>query len=464
MMTKPRLPYFLCTLILGLSSMLVANKPINNPEPEILYAKYCGSCHGRKLESFKSRTWTMGQTEKAIIAVVQKGIADKGMPAFEKTINQKQSQELAAYIMTQSKLPQEMSKEVSLYSSREMRIGTETIFTEAQVPWDIESLPDSSLLISDRDGELFVWHQNGTSSTITGVPVVHSKGQGGLLDICLHPGFEKNRQLYISYSKPVVVDGKNWSTTAVIKATLGNGRLDNVVEIFEARPYFPTNHHYGSRMAFDKQGYLYISVGDRGRENENPQNLESDCGKTHRLKDDGSIPEDNPFYNTPKARKSIFTYGHRNPQGIAYEESTGKMWVNEHGPRGGDEVNILAAGNNYGWPITCYGINYDGSTITQDKTKEGITNPEVVWIPSIAPCDGSFVTSDMYYPWKGNFLVPSLSFSYLNRCIVKEGKVVDQEKLFEDIGRMRSIEEGNDGFIYIGLENPGRIVRLRPLW
>lgn len=451
-------------LLMGLTTMVWGKDTANKPDPIDLYAKYCGSCHGRKLESFKSRTWTLGQTQKAIAQVMQKGIAEKGMPAFEKVMDQKQSEALADYILAQSKLPKEPSTGDELYATQEMRIATETVFTGAGVPWDIESLPDSSLLISDRDGDLFIWHQNGESQPVTGVPLVHAKGQGGLLDLCLHPDFEQNKQLYISYSKPVEVDGKNWSTTAVIKATLSDAKLTNILEIFEAKPYFPTNHHYGSRMAFDKQGYLYISVGDRGRENENPQNLESDCGKIHRLKEDGTIPEDNPFYQTPKARKSIFTYGHRNPQGIAFEETTGKIWVNEHGPRGGDEVNILNAGSNYGWPITCYGINYDGTTITQDKTKEGISNPEVVWIPSIAPGDGSFVTSDLYYPWKGNFMVPSLSFSYLNRCVVKNGKVTNQEKLFEDIGRMRSIEQGDDGFIYIGLENPGRVVRLRPLW
>lgn len=446
----------------------LAYKPTSNApsadDPATLYQQYCGSCHGRKLESFRSRTWQHGNTQEAISEIINYGVTDKGMPSYGKLLNENQRVALAKYLLEQSKISLEKTESEEIYSSAEIKLATEVVFTGAEVPWDIESLPDSSLLISDRDGQLFHKKKNGEVIEIKGIPVVHNKGQGGLLDVCLHPSFVSNQQLFFSYSKPVNVDGKTWSTTAVCSAILMGNQLQDIKEIFEAKPYFPTNHHYGSRLAFDENGLLYITVGDRGRENENPQNLQSDCGKVHRINTDGSIPKDNPFYGRTDLKQSIFTYGHRNPQGIAYNKEQKRMWVNEHGPRGGDEVNLLQPASNFGWPITCYGINYDGTIITQDKTKDGINNPEVVWIPSIAPCDAVFVSSDLYYPWQGNYMVPSLSFGYLNRCIVKDGKVVDQEKLLEDIGRMRSIEQGSDGFIYIGLENPGRVLRLRPLW
>jgi len=433
-------------------------------DPEIHYNLYCASCHGRRLESFKSRVWTVGKNPASINTVIRQGSADKAMPAFAQLLTEDQTTALATFILQQSQLPIENESGDELYSSAEFKMAAEVIFTEAQVPWSITPLPDSSLLITDRDGQLFCRKQDGKTEAISGLPMVHNKGQGGLLDLCLHPDFKNNHQIYFSYSKPVESEGKKMSTTAVCRAILKGQRLEEVTEIFEAKPYFSTSHHYGSRLAFDNDGFLYISVGDRGKENENPQNLLSDCGKVHRLNPDGSIPTDNPFYNQANANKSIFTYGHRNPQGMAFNVAQDRIWVNEHGPRGGDEVNILNAGANYGWPLTCYGINYDGTTITNDKTKEGISNPEVVWVPSIAPCDALFVSSNLYYPWKGDYLVPSMSFGYLNRCIVKENKVVNQEKLLEDIGRMRSIAEGADGFIYLGLENPGRVIRLRPLW
>lgn len=446
-----------------LSFKPTGNLPIAD-DPAALYQQYCGSCHGRKLESFRSRTWQYGSTLAGISAIIKDGVTDKGMPSYGRLLNEDQRAALSNYLLEQSKVTLEKSANEEVYSSAEIKLATEVVFTGADVPWDIESLPDSTLLISDRDGQLFHKRKNGEVIEIKGLPFVHNKGQGGLLDVCLHPNFVSNQLIFFSYSKPVDFDGKKWSTTAVCSALLKDSQLQEIKEIFEAKPYFPTNHHYGSRMAFDDHGLLYITVGDRGRENENPQNLQSDCGKVHRIKIDGSIPEDNPFYGRTDVRQSIFTFGHRNPQGIAYHNGKKMMWVNEHGPRGGDEVNLLQSGSNYGWPLTCYGINYDGTIITQDKIKEGINNPEVVWIPSIAPCDAVFVSSDLYHPWQGDFLVPSLSFGYLNRCIVKDGKVIDQEKLLEDIGRMRSIEQGSDGFIYIGLENPGKVIRIRPLW
>ncbi len=216
-------------------------------------------------------------------------------------------------------------------------------------------------------------------------------------------------------------------------------------------------------MAFDPEGYLYFSVGDRGNRDENPQNLDNHCGKIHRIHDDGSIPDDNPFVSEEGAMPSIYSYGHRNPQGMAVHPTTGAIWTHEHGPRGGDEVNIIRKGDNYGWPVISYGINYDGTSFTQITEKEGMEQPLHYWVPSIAPCGAAFVASDRYPGWEGDFLVGSLRFEYLNRCQINGDEIASEEILMENIGRLRSVATGPDGYVYVGVEDPGAIYRLMPM-
>ena len=216
-------------------------------------------------------------------------------------------------------------------------------------------------------------------------------------------------------------------------------------------------------MQFAKDGYLYFSVGERGNEKENPQSLSNDHGKIHRIKDDGSIPKDNPFVDTPGAKPSIWSYGHRNPQGAVINPATGVLWENEHGPRGGDEINIIVKGKNYGWPLVSYGINYNGIPITNKTTMEGIEPPILYWIPSIGPSGMAFVKGDRYKGWKGNLLVGSLRFKYLNLCRLKGNKVISEEILFKNIGRVRDVRMAPDGFIYMSVENPGTVYKLVPV-
>ncbi len=216
-------------------------------------------------------------------------------------------------------------------------------------------------------------------------------------------------------------------------------------------------------MVFSKDGYLYFSIGERGNEKENPQSLSRDLGKIHRIKDDGSIPADNPFIKTPDARASIWNYGHRNAQGAVIHPVTGVLWTNEHGPRGGDEINIEEKAKNYGWPIVSYGINYNGKTITNKYTMEGIQSPVHYWIPSIGPSGMAFVTGDTYKGWKGHLLVGSLRFKYLNLCRMKGNKVISEEILFKNIGRLRDVRMAPDGFIYMSVENPGIVYKLVPV-
>ena len=231
--------------------------------------------------------------------------------------------------------------------------------------------------------------------------------------------------------------------------------------LYKASPNSKKGQHFGSRIVFDNDGYLYFSIGDRGSRDLNPQDVNRDCGKIYRLHDDGRIPKDNPFVDMPNAKKAIYSYGHRNPQGMVKHPITGKIWTHEHGPKGGDEINIIKKGKNYGWPIISYGINYNGTTFTEHTSLPGMEEPLHYWDPSIAPSGMEFITSDIYPEWKGNLLVGSLKFQYLNRCVLSDGKVIEQEKLIKDLGRIRSVNQGPDGYIYVGVENVG-IVKIIP--
>ena len=219
--------------------------------------------------------------------------------------------------------------------------------------------------------------------------------------------------------------------------------------------------HFGSRLQFDDEGYLYFTIGDRGNRNKNPQDITRDAGKVYRINDDGSIPESNPFFNNQGARKAVFSYGHRNPQGMFKHPETGQMWTNEHGPRGGDEINIIEAGKNYGWPKITYGINYSGTTITNDKSLPGLEQPMYYWLPSIAPSGFAYLNSDIYDDWKGSLLVGSLKFMYLERLVLVNNKVTYREKVAENIGRVRDVKVSPDGFIYLAVDNKG-IFKLTP--
>ncbi len=279
------------------------------------------------------------------------------------------------------------------------------------------------------------------------------------MDIELHPDYKENGWIYISYGS--ASESSSGGNTTLLRARLNGLVLTDQEVIFKAFPETKKGQHWGGRIEFDQMGYLYLSVGDRGSRDVNPQSLGNHCGKVHRLHDDGMIPEDNPFVGQDGAIESIFTYGHRNPQGMALHPVTGEIWTHEHGPRGGDELNIIRKGNNYGWPVITYGINYSGSKITDETSRPGMEQPITYWVPSIAPCGMTFVTSDKYPSWKGDILVGSLRFNYLHLCEIENNKVVNQEKVLNGFGRMRTVRQGPDGYIYISVEGKG-IFKLVP--
>lgn len=335
---------------------------------------------------------------------------------------------------------------------------TELIVPGIEIPWGLAFLPDGSMLITEKSGKLILF-KNGIKTNIQGLPEVFVRGQGGLLDIELHPNYKKNGWIYIAFSS---TEGEGeGGNTCIMRAKLNGHSLVEKQILYKAVPNTRSSVHWGSRLEFDNKGYLYFSIGDRYNRDVNPQNVTLDGGKIYRIHDDGSIPTNNPFYNKPNAKKAIYSYGHRNPQGLAMNPETGEIWAHEHGPKGGDEINIIRAGKNYGWPKATYGINYNGTTITEEKVLPGIEQPFYYWVPSIAPSGMTFVTSDRYPEWKGNLLVGSLVFQYLERLEIKGEKVIKREKLFDGIGRLRNVRQGPDGFIYLGVEGVG-IVKIIP--
>ncbi len=353
------------------------------------------------------------------------------------------------------------SKEKSLQYTLETNQRTysiKTVVDNLSNPWGVTWLPDGSMLITEKSGDL-IHFKNGKKKEIKNVPEIYNRGQGGLLDIALHPKYSENGWIYITYSS---TEGTgNGGNTALVRCKLEGESLTNIQTLYKASPNSTRGQHFGSRIEFDDDGYLYFSIGDRGDRDVNPQDVTRDCGKIYRLNDDGSIPKDNPFVNDTQAKKAIFTYGNRNPQGMAKHPKTGEIWVHEHGPKGGDEINILKKGANYGWPVISYGVNYSGTKFTEETTRKGMEQPVHYWTPSIAPCGMDFVTGNVYPDWKGHLLVGSLKFNYVELIKLNGNKVVGRENIAEDVGRVRNVKMGPDGYIYIGIEGRG-IVKIIP--
>jgi len=295
---------------------------------------------------------------------------------------------------------------------------TATLFAgEIDIPWGMAFLPDGSMLVTEIKGTLF--HiENGKKKVVSGVPAVLARGQGGLLDVVLHPQYEKNQWVYLSYSEPG--SEENTANTAIIRARFNGSALTDTSVIYRGIPTTSRAYHYGSRICFDKEGYLYFTIGDRGDHFVNPQDLTRDGGKVYRIKDDGTIPVDNPFYNMEDARKAI-----------------------------------IERGANFGWPVISYGINYDNTILTDQTKMEGMKQPIYYYKPSIAPSGMAFVSSDRYPEWKGNLLIGSLRFQYLERVVLKDNQVVYREKILPDEGRVRDVRLAPDGFIYVAVEGKG---------
>ena len=327
-------------------------------------------------------------------------------------------------------------------------------------PWAAAFLPDGDLLITEKGGHLWRARDGELKTTIKGTPPVAQIGQGGLLDVALDPDFTNNRWIYLSYSGA----GEGGYGTEVIRGQLEDNQLTNVEVIFRALPKYDGGRHFGSRLQFGADGKLYISLGDRGQRDP-AQDRSNHIGSLIRINPDGSVPADNPFVGNSAMEPEIFTYGNRNMQGMALQPGTGRIWTNEHGPQGGDELNIMTAGTNYGWPVITYGVNYGtGTKIGEGTHKEGMAQPVHYWDPSIATSGLTFYGGDRYPAWNGDAFVGSLKFGFVARLELNDkNEVTNEERLFKGaLERVRGIHQGPDGYLYILDEGLGKLLRIEP--
>jgi glucose/arabinose dehydrogenase len=339
------------------------------------------------------------------------------------------------------------------YQARTEQVSIRAVVEDLEFPWDMVFLSGREILVTQKPGQLTrINLATGARVDIAGVPEVAYKGQGGLLGIVLHPGFADNRLLYLSYAAEV---GPDRRTTRLLRARLAGNALQDQKVLFTAEPALATGKHYGGAMVFDNAGYLYLSVGERGRRH-HAQDLGSHLGKVHRLHDDGRVPADNPFVGTGGARPEIFSWGHRNPQGLAIHPETGELWGAEHGPQGGDEVNLVRAGRNYGWSVITYGEEYGGGKIGEGTAKQGLEQPVHYYLPSIGTAGIDFYRGDGIPGWRHNLFVSGLVYTetHLSRLVIENNRAIDEEALFEQLNmRIRNVVSGPDGKLYVVTEN-----------
>jgi aldose sugar dehydrogenase len=349
------------------------------------------------------------------------------------------------------------------------KIRVVPLFKGLANPWSIAFLPNGDVLITERPGRLRI-ARNGAldPQAITGVPQVWAVGQGGLLEVLPHPRFAENRYLYLTYSKQCEKspNDKPAATTALARGTFDGKALTEVRDLFVADNCNSGNPHFGSKLAWGRDGMLYMTIGERGDRNR-AQNTNIHGGKVLRLREDGTAAPDNPFVGKPDHKPEIYSYGHRNPQGLAFHPDTGALWENEHGPQGGDELNIVLPGKNYGWPIASYGREYppDGARVSASPSREGVEEPLLLWIPSIGISGMTFYTGDKFPQWKGNVFVGGLSGLAVHRIGFNEKQgLMGRETLLEKLRqRIRDVRQGPDGFLYLAVDaNPGGILRVEP--
>lgn len=344
-----------------------------------------------------------------------------------------------------------------VFTATDVRFRLETVATGLEHPWSLAFLPNGDRLVTERAGRLRVIRQGELlDAPVAGLPDLAVSGQGGLLDVLLHPDFADNQLLFLSYAHRT----RKGMTTRVARAQLDGLTLRNVEVIFEALPRSASSRHFAGRMVIDHDGYLYIAIGDRG-EMDRAQLIDDDAGGVHRITVAGTPAPGNPFGDT---NDTLYTYGNRNIQGMTLHPETGAVWSHEHGPRGGDEINILRAGTNYGWPTITYGIDYSGLPISLDTQKEGMAQPLHYWDPSIAPSGMAFYTGSAFPAWQGDLFVGALKLRKLVRLRIRDDKVVDEEDLLTDLGeRIRDVRMGPDGVLWLLTDaRNGKVYRLLP--
>ncbi len=461
---------FLLTLCLAAS---VSAQDIKKMKVEDIYAQYCAGCHGANFEGGQGGVlvdgvWKHGGSDAEIFRSIAKGNLQLGMTPWEGALTPDQIRSLVIFLREKEKqtlakgmnFPKPSPDKVTKTELHDYRIEM-VVENGLKDPWAIAFLPDGRRLVTEKAGRVRLISKDGKLDprVIEGTPPVIEHGQGGLMEVALHPDYARNGWVYLGLS-----DGGQDSRciTAVVRGKIRGHRWTSQQWIYRPPDKFRSGAgvHFGTRFVFDK-GYIYFVIGERGGMME-AQDLARPNGKIFRLHDDGRVPRDNPFLKEKDALPAIWSYGHRNPQGLAMDPRDGRLYSTEHGPRGGDELNLIKPGANYGWPVITYGMNYDGTPMVAITAKEGMEQPLTYWVPSIAACGLDFYTGDKFPKWKNDLFAGGLAQQEVRRIRLENSKVVSQEIILKNIGRVRDVATGNDGLIYVILNEPDRIIRLVP--
>lgn len=447
-----------------------AQGSIRQGPPAKLYEMHCAVCHGNDFKGAAAGSllvdlWeSIEQTEEALAALIRDGSIEEGMPAYGAIMSAKEIRSLVVFLNevrsdAVTKVEQTPLGENLEFESDDYKFIVEPVAKRLKIPWSLKFDATGRGLVTERPGRLR-WLDGGKlSEPIQNTPEVLHLGQGGMMEVAFHPDYENNGWIYLGYTEGI--SGRRGLTSVV------RGRIEDMVwkdqeTIFRAddKHFKTAGVHFGTRIVF-RDGYLWFSIGDRGAMHE-AQNTQTPNGNIHRLHDDGRIPADNPFADGKDGLPSIWSWGHRNPQGLAFHPTTGELWAAEHGPRGGDELNLIQKGGNYGWPVVTHGINYNGTPITEHTSKPGMVDPVRQWTPSISVCAIAFYTGNEFTKWQNNLFVSGLRSEELWRLSIRDGRVVHEEIVLKGIGRIRDVTMGPDGLLYLVLNSPDSIVRLRP--
>jgi glucose/arabinose dehydrogenase len=440
-----------------------------------LYQTHCSHCHGDRFQGGNAQSlvdgvWQYGSSIGHISRNIKHGITHLGMPAYEKTLTDRQTKALVNYLLEAEKKAGPVKPPLpTKLQTLDYEIKVTVWADGLEIPWSLAFLDEQTALITERPGRLRIVEKGRLHpKPVEGIPEVLAEGQGGLLAVAIDPDYkaEGNQWIYLAFSHGLDPrpNGKRApAMTKLVRGRInGNHWVDEEI-LFEAphESYRTTRVHFGTRIVFDPEGRLYFSIGDRGT-GAHAQDLSKPNGKLHRIHRDGSIPKDNPFRREKNAMPSIFSYGHRNPQGISIHPETGRVWAAEHGPLGGDELNLARRGANYGWPIITYGRNYNGTPISDLVRKEGMEQPAWYWKPSTAVCGIDFYHGDLFPAWNNKLLVGALKYEDVRVLDIENDRVMHEEVILKNAGRVRDVVCGPDGAVYVVLNSPGTILRLTP--
>jgi len=453
--------------------LFIASGCLFSQDGKTIYKTYCAGCHGASLQGNTAAKliktdWKYGRDRGAIIRNIKFGIKSTEMIGFGKILKDDDINSIADFVIASQKVPPDAIRAIpNRLITKDYALKVEKLVTkDISTPWGIEFVDEHRALITERSGGIR-WMVDGKldPQPIKGLPKTYAQNTGGYMDIALDPNYAKNGWAYFAFSQSIgnSADKNAKGMTKVVRGKIEDHQWTNEQTLFEVPDSLkvPGGNRWGCRLLFDKEGYLYFSIGDMARAGDS-QDPGKPSGKVFRINPDGSIPKDNPFVEKKGALPAIFTIGNRNVQGISIHPVTGQIWATEHGPMGGDELNILKKGANYGWPLITYGVDYSGDIVSNDTQRVGMEQPVVQWTPSIAVCPAEFVTSDLFSKWKNNLLVGALAFEEIRRLVIENNKVTKQEIILKGVGRVRDLKMGPDGALYVLLNNPDMVLRISP--